>query len=72
MVADGSCKFSSCSGCNSEEAMNYEESAVYDEGAYTDFQIPDSCPEDVNADGVIGILDVLEILGSYDQACQGD
>ena len=71
-LADGSCEFTTCSGCTYAEALNYDAAAVYDDGSCTDFQIPDPCPEDVNEDGVIGILDVLEIFSSYGQVCQGD
>ena len=30
----------------------------------------DGCPSDINEDGYIGILDVLEILGNYGQPCE--
>ncbi len=64
------CDFTSCAGCTYEEALNYDASAAYDDGSCTDFQIPDPCPADVNEDGYIGILDVLEILGNYGQPCE--
>ena len=64
------CNFTSCAGCTYEEAVNYDASAAYDDGSCTNFQIPDTCPADVNEDGIIGILDVLEILGNYGQPCE--
>ena len=47
-------------------ADNYDPEANTDDGSCTYQGI---CPGDLDADGVIGVMDILELLGLYDTTC---
>ena len=53
-------------GCTYVGADNYDPEANTDDGSCTYQGI---CPGDLDADGVIGVMDILELLGLYDTTC---
>lgn len=53
-------------GCTYSNALNFNPNAILDDGS-CEFAI--TCAEDLNQDGVIGVNDLLLILGSYGQTC---
>lgn len=58
-------------GCTYAEALNYQDSAILDDGS-CDFPSPpepDNCPKDLDQDGVIGVGDILDLLGNYGATC---
>ena len=65
---DGSCEVESCAGCTYTLAPNYDDSAVYDDGSCT-FEFPSDCPGDLNGDGVVSSIDLLEFLSLYGEGC---
>ena len=65
---DGSCEVESCAGCTYTIAPNYDASALFDDGSCT-FQFPSNCPADLNGDGVVSSIDLLEFLSAYGQGC---
>ena len=65
---DGSCEVESCAGCTYTLAPNYDASAVYDDGSCT-FEFPSDCPGDLNGDGVVSSIDLLEFLSFYGENC---
>ncbi|MEC8662811.1 MAG: hypothetical protein VXY03_02945 [Bacteroidota bacterium] len=65
---DGSCEVESCAGCTYTLAPNYDDSAVYDDGSCT-FEFLSNCPGDLNGDGVVSSIDLLEFLSLYGEGC---
>lgn len=53
-------------GCTYESAANFNPSATTDDGS-CDF--PDACNADLNADGLIGVEDLIIFLGNFGQTC---
>ena len=64
-----SCEFDGCSGCTYEEAAQYDENAVVDDGTCT-FDIANPCPADLNNDGSVSTADLLEFLTAFGQICE--
>lgn len=56
----------SSAGCTYVGADNYDPQAIVDDGSCTYQGI---CPGDLDADGIIGVMDILELLGLYDTTC---
>ena len=56
----------SSAGCTYVGADNYDPQATIDDGSCTYQGI---CPGDLDADGIIGVMDILELLGLYDTTC---
>ena len=69
---DGSCEWESCAGCTFPDAENYDPAAAWDNGTCTFGPPVDSCPADINADGFIGTLDLLDLLSGYGDLCADD
>ena len=65
---DGSCEVESCAGCTYTLAPNYDLSALIDDGSCT-FEFPSDCPGDLNGDGVVSSIDLLEFLSLYGEGC---
>ena len=65
---DGSCEVESCAGCTYTLAPNYDASAFFDDGSCT-FEFPSDCAGDLNGDGVVSSLDLLEFLSVYGEGC---
>ena len=66
---DGSCEWESCAGCTFPDAENYDPTALWDNGTCTFGPPVDSCPADINTDGYIGTLDLLDLLSDYGDFC---
>ena len=62
---DGSCVEA---GCMDAEALNFNASAEVDNGSCV-YEGGSSCPEDVNADGLVSIQDLLLLLGAFGNGC---
>lgn len=53
--------------CTDSEALNYQDSAILDDGS-CDLPAPpepDNCPRDLDKDGIIGVGAILALLGHY-------
>jgi len=55
-------------GCTIPEAINYNEGAFFDDGSCA-WDEGDGCPYDLDADGVIGVSDILELLSFFGWIC---
>lgn len=66
---DGVCNDFEVRGCMEPEADNFHPAATDDDGTCYFNPCDDSCPADVNEDGIIGVQDVLMVLSLYDSAC---
>ena len=66
---DGSCEIESCSGCTYAEASNFNASATVDNGSCQFDFTPTSCTADINQDGVVSTLDLLDFLSVYGTVC---
>lgn len=64
---DGSCEYTSCVGCTYPDADNYMATATIDDGSCL-FSF--TCPEDLNADGIINAGDLLQFLGAFGTTCE--
>lgn len=68
-IDDGSCTFTVyVSGCTYPNALNYNAAANLDDQSCV-FECVSSCPSDVNLDGLINTMDVLEVLSSFGENC---
>ena len=66
-VDNGSCLYA---GCTDPEALNYYSLFVLDDGSCIYGEVQDNtCPTDVDADGVVSTTDLLELLGSFGTLC---
>lgn len=63
-----SCIFEGCSGCTYEDASNYDENAISDDGSCS-FEIANPCPADLNQDGSVTTTDLLQFLGAFGSVC---
>ena len=63
---DGSCWVS---GCTYPDAQNYDDAAFFDDGSCLLGQV-NSCPTDINGDGVTSVPDLLELLGQFSEICE--
>ena len=64
--ADGSCFYL---GCTYPEATNYDPVANFDNGICEFIGSTDSCPTDINEDGITSAADVLNLLANYGELC---
>ena len=69
ILDDGSCEIESCSGCTYAEASNFNASATVDNGSCQFDFTPTSCTADINQDGVVSTLDLLDFLSVYGTVC---
>jgi len=63
---DEGCKYN---GCTYNNADNFDTSANSDDGSCL-FTLANSCPTDVNGDGITAASDILAMLAFYGQACE--
>lgn len=56
-------------GCTYLDAENYDAGANDDDGSCT-FSLMNTCPTDLNGDGITAAGDILEMLAFYGQPCQ--
>jgi hypothetical protein len=63
---DGTCQMS---GCTYEEAINFNAAAIDDDGSCIFVECNDTCPEDINGDGLINTADLLMLLGVFGMSC---
>ena len=68
-VNDGSCTYEECSGCTFEGSPNYDPTALIDDGSCTFEGVGNVCQGDLNGDGVISTLDLLDFLSVYGEVC---
>ncbi|MGB1075477.1 MAG: hypothetical protein ACPGYK_04750 [Flavobacteriales bacterium] len=64
------CSFDDCSGCTYEDATNYDEQnpALVDDGSCL-FDLSNPCPADLNQDGSVTTLDLIEFLAEFGSTC---
>ena len=66
---DGSCEFTSCSGCTSSDACNYDPDALYSDGscvfAELGYDCEGNCIVDTDGDNV---CDQFEVIGCMDSS----
>ena len=55
-------------GCTYSEATNYDTSATQDDGSCI-FDT-DDCVGDLNLDGTVGTVDLLQLLSAFGQICE--
>ena len=65
---DGSCTYAECSGCTFPGSSNYDPAALIDDGS-CEIEVVESCYGDLNADGVVSTLDLLDFLSAYGSTC---
>jgi hypothetical protein len=65
---DGSCTYEECSGCTWTGAPNYDPTALIDDGSCI-FEVTQPCYGDLNEDGVVSTLDLLDFLSVYGSYC---
>ena len=66
---DGSCTYEECSGCTFESSPNYDPVALIDDGSCILVGVGNVCQGDLNGDGVISTLDLLDFLSVYGEVC---
>jgi poly(3-hydroxybutyrate) depolymerase len=59
---------SSVAGCTYQSATNYNSSATIDDGNCI-FMTESTCPSDLNEDQIIGVADLLILLGNFGNIC---
>lgn len=63
---------SGTAGCTYPEALNYEASAIVDDGTCNFLPPQGNCPSDLNADGVINSADLIALLADFGLTCEGE
>ena len=66
---DGSCTYEECQGCTFPGSTNYNPSALIDDGS-CEIEVAETCYGDLNGDGVVSTLDLLDFLSVYGSACE--
>ena len=64
---DGSCDYA-CQGCTYADAANFDMNATMDDGTCT-FDLVDPCPADLNDDGFVSAVDLLQFLAQFGLDC---
>lgn len=67
---DGSCTYEECFGCTIPGSPNYDPAALIDDGS-CEIEIIEPCSGDINGDGVVSTLDLLDFLSVYGSSCGG-
>jgi hypothetical protein len=65
---NGICDENETLGCTYPSAINFSESATTDDGSCI-LQPIDTCPNDVDGDGQVGVGDILSVLTVYGNTC---
>jgi len=63
------CVFEGCDGCTYDTATNYDDTAVNDNGT-CEFALQNPCPADLNGDGSVTTVDLLEFLTAFGDECE--
>ncbi len=63
------CEYDSCQGCTYSQAENFDPAALIDDGSCIINAVDDTCPEDLNNDGIIGVADLIQLLGAFGSNC---
>jgi hypothetical protein len=58
----------SCFGCTYDTATNYNDLVTVDDGSCL-FDTTSICPEDINGDGYVTSIDLIDLLAAYGQTC---
>ena len=58
-----------CYGCTYTTADNYNSGATYDDGTCTFSIAENTCPEDLNGDGTVSTVDLLQFLSAFGETC---
>ena len=66
---DGSCTYEECQGCTYPGSTNYDPSALIDDFS-CEIAVAETCYGDLNGDGVVSTLDLLDFLSVYGSACE--
>lgn len=67
---DGSCNFDpGVLGCTYSQASNFNSNAVVDDGTCI-FEMVNTCPEDIDNNGVVDTTDFLLLLGAFGSSCE--
>ena len=66
---DVRCGEGSWVGCTMPEASNFEVEAIFDDGSCL-FSDSMNCQQDLDADGIIGIADILQLLTFFGTVCE--
>jgi hypothetical protein len=66
----GVCFYAEEAGCTYAGASNYSESALWDNGTCLFDGGANSCPSDLNDDGLVSISDLLLLLSAYGEDCE--
>lgn len=64
---DGSCDYT-CHGCTYSDASNFSMNATFDDGTCL-FELVDPCPADLNDDGFVSAVDLLQFLAAFGMDC---
>lgn len=64
---DGSCDYA-CQGCTYADATNFDMNATMDNGTCM-FDLVDPCPADLNDDGFVSAVDLLQFLAAFGVDC---
>jgi len=65
---NGSCATAVVWGCTYEDASNYDSNANVENGTCL-FEVANSCPQDINLDGVVNTGDLNSLLSAYGTFC---
>lgn len=71
-IDDGSCVYSETPvwGCTYAEALNYSSAATLDDGSCLFPATEEYCEGDLDADGLVGVNDLLLLLGNFGDFCE--
>lgn len=63
------CEYLSCQGCTYANATNYDVDALIDDGSCIIEGGSNSCPADLDENGIVGVSDLVIFLGAYGNVC---
>jgi len=63
------CEYLSCQGCTYANATNYDAVALIDDGSCIIEGGSNSCPADLDENGIVGVSDLVIFLGAYGNVC---